>query len=302
MDKDFLVTGAASGIGLEMCRRVLAGGGRVFMADIDAKRVATERDNFVNEYGKKAEFGILDVRMEENWVQIWEQAEAFFGHQVQGFCNNAGIFHHTDWKKVKETNLDGMLIGAMLAFQRMGTRSGGEGGVMVMTGSICSFSYDFFESVPASVYGVTKHGIKALVRGLADDKLSQIDNVRTLGLCPWAVDTALVRTLLPIQDDIEAFQKTHNLRILSAAEIGKAFVQLVKEGKSGDMLTITPDATFFHPNLSNPILEYSTKLAAIAKKVRGERIVKSQDILLLAGVLLLTAFLVLHLLLSYLGF
>ena len=30
----------------------MAGGGRVFMADIDAKRGAAEKDNFVNEYGK----------------------------------------------------------------------------------------------------------------------------------------------------------------------------------------------------------------------------------------------------------
>jgi len=143
-----------------MCRRVLAGGGRVFMADIDAKQGAAEKDNFVKEYGKRAEFGRLDVRVEEQWLEVWDHAEAFFGHQVQGFCNNAGVVHPTNWKKVKETNLDGMLCGAMLAFKRMGTSNGGKGGVMVITGSTCSFHYDMFDDVPASVYHLTKHGIK----------------------------------------------------------------------------------------------------------------------------------------------
>ena len=40
------------GSNLVLFRRVLAGGGRVFMADIDAKQGAAEKDNFVKEYGK----------------------------------------------------------------------------------------------------------------------------------------------------------------------------------------------------------------------------------------------------------
>ena len=32
---------------------------------------------------KRAEFGRLDVRVEEQWLEVWDLAEAFFGHQVQ---------------------------------------------------------------------------------------------------------------------------------------------------------------------------------------------------------------------------
>ncbi len=40
----------------------------------------------------------------------------------QGLCNNAGIFHSTDWQKVQHINLDGMLTGTMLAMEKMGVR------------------------------------------------------------------------------------------------------------------------------------------------------------------------------------
>ena len=39
---------------------------------------------------------------------------------MQGFCNNAGILDPADWLKVRQVNLDGMLYGAMLAYERMG--------------------------------------------------------------------------------------------------------------------------------------------------------------------------------------
>ena len=41
---------------------------------------------------------------------------------VQGLCNNAGIFNDKDWQKVQQINLDGMLTGTMLAFEKMGVR------------------------------------------------------------------------------------------------------------------------------------------------------------------------------------
>ena len=41
---------------------------------------------------------------------------------VQGLWNNAGIFNDKDWQKVQQINLDGMLTGTMLAFEKMGVR------------------------------------------------------------------------------------------------------------------------------------------------------------------------------------
>jgi hypothetical protein len=39
---------------------------------------------------------------------------------LQGFCNNAGIYHQTDWRMVVETNLMGTLAGNLLAVEKMG--------------------------------------------------------------------------------------------------------------------------------------------------------------------------------------
>jgi len=301
MNRDFLVSGAAMGIGLEMCKKVLEGGGRVYMADIDVARGQEEKDKFAKQYGKKVEFGSLDVRSEEDWTRVWDAAEAFFGHQVQGFCNNAGIFHHTDWKKVKDINLDGMLIGSMMAFKRMGTSNGGQGGLMVITGSIASFICGGFDTVVENVYQVTKHGVRALVRTLAVDKMYQQDRVRTVAICPWYADTNLVRTNVGNMDRI---QKDHGIRMLRPSEVGDGFERLVVEGQTGDMLAIMPGANFFFPNWDRKVFGYSYLLAKLAKKVFGlpeERIVTEKDLVWMAGILLFVAFVLLHVLLSWIG-
>jgi hypothetical protein len=41
---------------------------------------------------------------------------------LQGFCNNAGIYHQSDWRLVVDTNLVGMLTGSLLAVEKMGVR------------------------------------------------------------------------------------------------------------------------------------------------------------------------------------
>jgi len=302
MNCDFLVTGGAMGIGLAFCKRILSGGGRVCMADIDVVKGEQTTKELQKEFGeKRMMFVKLDVRDQEEWRTVWEQAEQFFGGQVEGFCNNAGIFHHTDWMKVKAINMDGMLYGAMLAFEKMGVSHGGRGGVMVITGSMNSFVNGSFDTVEQQIYGTTKHGVQGLVRGLATKHIYEINKVRTLAICPWFVDTNLVQTNI----NAEKMKQINKMnRVLTPDEVGFAFERLVVEGRTGDMVAVMPGANFFWPNVNRDLVKYYYIGAKVARKVLGieeERIITSNDFKKLAIILLIAAFLLFHVILSWIG-
>lgn len=301
MNRDFLVSGGVQGIGFQFCRKILTGGGRVFIADIDEENGKTSKAILSKEFGPKVEFGKLDVRDEDEWRTVWDAAEAFFGGQVQGFCNNAGIFHHTDWMKVKQINLDGMMFGSMLAYERMGIKRGGQGGVMVITGSINSFVGSSFDFVEESAYAVSKHGVLGFVRSLGIPKIDAIEKVRTVGICPWFVDTNLVRSNI---GDPNVIQSRYKIRMLQPSEVGDAFERLVVEGRSGDMLVVMPGANFFWPDMNRKLLLYFVIATKIAKKVFGipeGRIVTSSDFIKLGIMLVLFVFLLFHIFLGWIG-
>jgi len=295
-----LVSGGAQGIGLEFCRKILGGGGRVFIADINEERGAKTKHQLVTEFGKRVEFGKLDVRSQEEWKSVWTEAETFFGGQVEGFCNNAGIFHHTDWLKVRQVNLDGAMFGAMLAYERMGIRNGGRGGLMVMTASVASLVAGGYDTLEQSMYTVTKHGVLGLVRSLATQKIYEIEKVRTVGICPLFVDTDLVRSNMDV-GRLAQF----GTRLLKTSEVGDAFERLVVEGKTGDMLVCLPGMNYFYPNWNRDLLKIFYVLSKIAKKMFGlpaEAVVASSDIVKVAGILLFILFVIFHVFLRWLGY
>ena len=84
-----LVSGAATGIGEAVVRRLMAEGAKVVVADIDESRgagVAAE----LNKAGNEAIFLLLDVTKEESWKNCISTIESKFG-RLDTLVNNAGI-------------------------------------------------------------------------------------------------------------------------------------------------------------------------------------------------------------------
>ena len=61
-----LVTGAASGIGLQASLRLAEEGARVMMTDINVENGKKEAENL----GRNAEFLKLDITLEEDWISV----------------------------------------------------------------------------------------------------------------------------------------------------------------------------------------------------------------------------------------
>jgi len=112
MNRNFLITGAAQGLGLQFTRRALIGGGRVVMTDMAKEEGEKAMKELEKEFGGgNVCFVPLDVRDEEMWKSAWDEAEKFFGGQVQVLMNNAGLFSRTNWKLMLDVNLGGLATG-----------------------------------------------------------------------------------------------------------------------------------------------------------------------------------------------
>ena len=69
--KNFLITGAANGIGLAVTRVVLGAGARVVMADVDREAGQQRQQELRGQFGQRAALFLeLDVREEESWRQV----------------------------------------------------------------------------------------------------------------------------------------------------------------------------------------------------------------------------------------
>jgi NAD(P)-dependent dehydrogenase (short-subunit alcohol dehydrogenase family) len=125
-----IVTGAARGIGEATACRFVDEGAVVWVTDIDeeAGRQVAAR------LGERAVFARLDVRRDEDWRAVIGGV----GGAIDVLVNNAGITGFADgvtvqdpenctlegWRRVHETNLDGVFLGCKHAIAAMKARGG----------------------------------------------------------------------------------------------------------------------------------------------------------------------------------
>ncbi len=123
-NKVCVVTGAASGIGLELSKSLLAAGATVFMADADKANL----DKAFAGLGDAKEWAVpflVDVRDEERVRELIEQA-AYGGH-LDYLFNNAGIgctmpWEYSDlatWRRVVDINFWGPVYALLAAIPIM---------------------------------------------------------------------------------------------------------------------------------------------------------------------------------------
>lgn len=182
-DKIIVVTGGASGIGREMCRRFTREGARkVVVADLNgdgAKAVAEE----IGSVGHA-----VDVRNEQDLINLIEHTEREFG-PIDLFCSNAGIGIGKDifesdevWQTIWEVNTMSHVWAARHLVPRMIARGGG---YLLNTASAAGL----LSQIGSATYAVTKHAAVALAEWLSITYGDQ--GIKVSVLCPQAVRTAM---------------------------------------------------------------------------------------------------------------
>ena len=194
-----VVTGAASGVGLEACRIAASRGMRVVMADVQADAL----DSAAAEIrGLGAE--VLTQRVD---VSRAEQVQALADATLQRFgtpsfvFNNAGvgagglIWEHSlqDWEWVVGVNLMGVAHGVRIFTPLMLEAARADPswhGHIVNTASMAGL----LNAPNMGVYNVTKHAVVSLSETLYQDLALVTDQVHAHVLCPYFVPTAIHRS------------------------------------------------------------------------------------------------------------
>lgn len=190
-----LVTGAASGIGLEIAKRYLEADGRVVIADLNAE-AATRAAQELGSAKSVIPVG-MDVTNEQQVNAGVDKAVAAFG-TVDVLVSNAGIqivhpieeFPFADWKRMLAIHLDGAFLTTKACVKYMYKQNSG---AIIYMGSVHSH-----EASPLkSAYVTAKHGLLGLARTVAKEGAKH--HVRANVICPGFVRTPLVDKQIPEQ-------------------------------------------------------------------------------------------------------
>ncbi len=185
--KVVIVTGAASGIGRELCNRFAKEGAKaVVAADINEAGV---RDVAQKVNGSAV---LCDVRKEEDIVRLVKFAEEKYG-SVDLFCSNAGIIvlggyeaSNADWQRIWEVNVLAHVFAARAVIPGMITRGGG---AFLITASAAGL----LSQIGSLPYSVTKHAAVGLAESLSITYGDQ--GIQVFALCPQAVDTEMTKPI-----------------------------------------------------------------------------------------------------------
>ncbi|MFC1400949.1 MULTISPECIES: SDR family NAD(P)-dependent oxidoreductase [Streptacidiphilus] len=223
------VTGGASGIGLETARRLAAGGAAVVIADYDeqgAERAAAE----LTAAGGRAAAVRVDVSDPESVRAAVEFTVRTFGG-LNLAVNNAGIagiaaptgeYTVEDWKRVIDTNLNGVFYSLRYELPQL-LASGG--GAVVNMASI--LGTNGFAGSPA--YTAAKHGVVGLTKTAAVEYAAKGVRVNAVG--PGFIDTPLLRNADAPQREYLVSLHPQG-RLGTAAEVAELTVFLLSDRAS----------------------------------------------------------------------
>jgi NAD(P)-dependent dehydrogenase (short-subunit alcohol dehydrogenase family) len=191
-----VVTGAASGFGLEVCRIAAREGMRVVMADVQRDALAAAQAE-VEGIGAEVLAFELDVSRAERVAALAAATERRFGTPHLVF-NNAGIatggliWEHTihDWEWTIGVNLMGVVHGVREFTPRMLAAAKADPsyeGHIVNTASMAGL----LVAPNLGAYTVTKHAVVSLSETLFQDLALVTDRVHASVLCPYFVPTGI---------------------------------------------------------------------------------------------------------------
>ncbi len=226
-DRTAVITGAASGIGLELARRAATEGMQLVLADIEFDKLEAAAAA-LHLPSERVLLRKTDVSQEAEIAALADAAFSRFGG-VHLLCNNAGValtrvtWEHTsaDWQWVLGVNLWSVIHGVQHFLPRMLTQEAP--GHIVNTASAAGLL-----STPGmSAYNVSKHGVVTLSETLYGELAAAQANVGVSVLCPAWVPTGIKDSARARQDrfassdQVSAQSAAYTQRMDQAVDAGK---------------------------------------------------------------------------------
>lgn len=232
-DKVAFITGAASGIGLEVAREFASQGAKVVISDVNeaaARNAAEELEG----NGYKALAIECDVTKEEQLNRSIDETVDIFG-RIDILVNNAGMQHVDDIEDFSTEKFEFMqklmVTAAFMAIKKvfplMKEQKSGRIINMASINGVIGFA-------GKAAYNTAKHGLIGLTKVAALEGAA--DGITVNALCPGYVDTPLVR------DQIKDIAKTRNVAEDKVME--DVFFPLIPQKRLLDVQEIADYAVF----------------------------------------------------------
>jgi len=234
--KTALVTGAATGIGLEYVKALLKNGAQnVAVCDVDVRKGENAVRELQTEYGaERVIFIKTDVTNVAELEEAFKKTHTTF-KALDIVINNAGILDDGRWELEIAINVNAVVRGTLLGFQYMGKDKGGKGGVVVNIASILGLA----PLAGSPVYVATKHAVIGLTRSFGLPFHFDTTNVKVTAMCPGVTDTPLIseahhRQLL--EDwGAEAGRELDALTKQKPECVAKGMIHLIEKGSNGSI-------------------------------------------------------------------
>jgi 3(or 17)beta-hydroxysteroid dehydrogenase len=190
--KTALVTGGAGGLGAAVCRRLVAEGASVAVADIEC----VKGEALARSLGPGAIFIPLDVADESAWRAAMAKIAASWG-RLDILVNNAGVLKPAtieeatlaDWRRTMQVNGDGTFLGCKYAVAAMKET----GGAIINLSS--TMGVRAMARHPA--YSASKAAVRLLTQSVAKHCGERGYRIRVNAILPGAVETDMLRLNIP---------------------------------------------------------------------------------------------------------
>lgn len=238
MDKVVLITGASSGIGAGLARRLAGEGARVLLGARRLDRISALRDE-IRSNGGTAEAMAIDVTSRDDMARFAQQAVTLW-NGIDVLINNAGVMPLSpmsalkldEWEQMVDVNIKGVLwgIGAVLpVMERQGH------GQIINIASIGAL-----QVVPTgAVYCATKFAVRAISDGLRQEQ----GYIRVTNVNPGVVESELASSIT--HPETMAVMDEYRRIALQPDDIARAVAQVIQAPAGVDTteITIRPTAS-----------------------------------------------------------
>ena len=214
--KTALVTGAASGIGLQTSIRLAEEGARVMITDINLEEGLQQAEKL----GANATFLKLDITEEEEWISVLDETVKRFD-RLDILVNSAGMvliadveqITLEDWRKVHAVNLDGTFLGCKHGVRVM--KEFGAGSIInisSVSGMIGGFNL--------AAYNSSKGAVRMLTKSVALHCARAGYGIRCNSIHPTFIETPMLESMIRDSPDPEKARQTL-VRQVPLRRIGK---------------------------------------------------------------------------------